>query len=34
VAQSRALLGVHSFLEIVAGSLIGICTTMVLHLAF
>jgi len=34
VAQSRVLLGVHSFWEIAAGSLIGICTTMVLHLAF
>jgi len=34
VAQSRVLLGIHSFLEIVAGSLIGIFTTLVLHLAF
>ena len=34
VAQSRVLLGIHSFLEIVAGSLIGICTTLVMHLAF
>lgn len=34
VAQSRVLLGIHSFLEIVAGSLIGICTTLALHLAF
>jgi diacylglycerol kinase (ATP) len=34
VAQSRVLLGIHSFLEIVAGSLIGICVTLVMHLAF
>jgi len=34
VAQSRVLLGIHRFLEIVAGSLIGIFTTLVLHLAF
>ena len=34
VAQSRVLLGIHSFLEIVAGSLIGIGTTLVMHLAF
>ena len=34
VAQSRVLLGIHSFMEIVAGSLIGICTTLVMHLAF
>ena len=33
VAQSRVLLGIHSFLEIVAGSLIGICVTLVMHLA-
>lgn len=34
VAQSRVLLGIHSFLEIVVGSLIGICATLILHLAF
>ncbi len=34
VAQSRVLLGVHSFSEIVAGSIIGIMTTMLMHLAF
>jgi len=34
VAQSRVLLGIHSVLEIVAGSLIGIGTTVVMHLAF
>mgnify|MGYP001827695194 FL=1 len=34
VAQSRVLLGIHNFLEIVAGSLIGICVTLVMHLAF
>jgi len=34
VAQSRVLLGVHSFTEIVAGSLIGIVPTLFMHLAF
>ena len=34
VAQSRVSLGIHSVLEIVAGSLIGIGTTVVMHLAF
>lgn len=34
VAQSRVLLGVHSFVEIATGSLIGVCTTLVMHLAF
>jgi diacylglycerol kinase (ATP) len=34
VAQSRVLLGVHSFKEIVAGSLIGIVATLFMHLAF
>ena len=34
VAQSRVLLGIHSVTEIVAGSLIGIGTTVVMHLAF
>ncbi len=34
VAQSRVLLGVHDFREIIAGSLLGIMTTLVLHLAF
>jgi diacylglycerol kinase (ATP) len=34
VAQSRVLLGVHNFTEIVAGSFIGILTTLVMHLAF
>ncbi len=34
VAQSRVLLGVHNFMEIVAGSLIGIFTTLIMHLAF
>ncbi len=34
VAQSRVLLGVHSFSEIVAGSIIGIMTTMFMHVAF
>lgn len=34
VAQSRVLLGIHSYLEIVAGSLIGIGATLVMHLAF
>lgn len=34
VAQSRVLLKVHSFTEIVAGSLLGILTTLLLQLAF
>jgi diacylglycerol kinase (ATP) len=34
VAQSRVLLGVHNFTEIVAGSFLGILTTLVMHLAF
>ena len=34
VAQSRVLLGVHSLKEIVAGSLLGIVTTLVIQLAF
>ena len=34
VAQSRVLLGVHNFVEIVAGSLLGIVTTLVMHLVF
>ena len=34
VAQSRVLLGIHSFREILAGSLIGIGTTLVIHTAF
>ena len=34
VAQSRVLLGVHNFAEIVAGSLLGILTTLFMHLVF
>jgi diacylglycerol kinase (ATP) len=34
VAQSRVLLGVHNFKEIVIGSLLGILTTLVMHLTF
>lgn len=34
VAQSRVLLGVHSFTEIMAGSLLGVVTTLVMQLAF
>ena len=34
VAQSRVLLGVHNFTEIVAGSLLGTLTTLAMHLAF
>jgi diacylglycerol kinase (ATP) len=34
VAQSRVLLGIHSFREILAGSLIGIGTTLAIHTAF
>ncbi len=34
VAQSRVLLGVHNFKEIVAGSLLGALTTLIMHLAF
>jgi len=34
VAQSRVLLGIHVFREIVAGALIGILTTLVIQLVF
>jgi diacylglycerol kinase (ATP) len=34
VAQSRVLLGVHSFTEIFVGSLLGISITFFMHLAF
>lgn len=34
VAQSRVLLGVHNLKEITAGALIGILSTLVIHLAF
>ena len=34
VAQSRVLLGIHSFAEIVAGSVLGILTTLTIHLVF
>ena len=34
VAQSRVLLGVHSFSEIVTGSVIGIVATSFMHMAF
>lgn len=34
VAQSRVLLGVHNFKEIVAGSLLGTLTTLIMHLVF
>lgn len=34
VAQSRVLLGIHSIKEMVVGSLIGILTTLIMHLAF
>lgn len=34
VAQSRILLGAHNLKEIVAGSLLGILTTLAMHLAF
>jgi diacylglycerol kinase (ATP) len=34
VAQSRVLLGIHSFKEMVAGSLLGASTTLAMHLAF
>jgi len=34
VAQSRVLLGVHTFKEIVAGALVGIVTTLSIHLLF
>jgi diacylglycerol kinase (ATP) len=34
VALSRVLLGIHNFREVVAGSLIGILTTSLLHMAF
>jgi diacylglycerol kinase (ATP) len=34
VAQSRVLLGVHNMAEIVAGSMLGILTTLSIHLVF
>lgn len=34
VAQSRVLLGIHSFTEIVAGGLLGVLTTLFMHLVF
>lgn len=34
VAQSRVLLGIHSFKEMVAGSLLGTVTTLAMHLSF
>ena len=34
VAQSRVLLGIHSLKDIAAGALLGILTTLVMHLAF
>jgi diacylglycerol kinase (ATP) len=34
VAQSRVLLGIHNFAEIFAGSLLGILTTLFMHLVF
>ena len=34
VAQSRVLLGVHNFKEIIAGSVIGIMVSSIMHLAF
>lgn len=34
VAQSRVLLDIHNFAEIAAGSLLGILTTLFIHLAF
>ena len=34
LAQSRVLLGAHNYKEIVAGSLLGILTTLVMHLVF
>lgn len=34
VAQSRVLLGIHSYREILAGCVLGILTTLAMHLAF
>jgi diacylglycerol kinase (ATP) len=34
VAQSRVLLGVHNFVEIFAGSMLGILTTLFIHMFF
>lgn len=34
VAQSRVLLGVHNFKEIVVGGMIGVVTTLIMQLAF
>ncbi|MBW2688786.1 MAG: diacylglycerol kinase [Deltaproteobacteria bacterium] len=34
VAHSRVLLGIHNLTEVVAGSLLGIMTTLAMHLAF
>ena len=34
VAQSRVLLGVHTFKEIVIGGMIGVVATLFMHLAF
>jgi len=34
VAQSRVLLGVHSFAEILAGSMLGVLTTLAIQLVF
>ena len=34
VAQSRVLLGIHTFREIVAGAMIGIFTTFSIHILF
>jgi diacylglycerol kinase (ATP) len=34
VAQSRVLLGIHSFKEMVAGSLLGTVATLAMHLSF
>lgn len=34
VAQSRVLLGVHSYIEVIAGGLLGISVTLLIHLLF
>ncbi len=34
VAQSRVLLGIHTFREMIAGCVLGILTTIAMHLAF